>query len=468
MFKQDTYRLRTLLGTLAVVLLVLVSLALGFIRSLDNTVNAAASEYLNFQARLKNNSGGISPDGNYNIEFKLYSASTGGSALWTETRSGANVVRVANGYFSVNLGSVTAFPNTIDWSERHWLTMNIGGTGTPSWDGEMNPRLLLTAVPYAFKAQTALGVGSMNTSAGSTNSNGVTITTGNATGATSNSGNISIDSGTATGTSGTISLGATNASSLILGRAGLTTLNNGSFTVVENASIQGNTTIGNANTDTLTVNAGTSGTGIRFADSSFFSCTALETDASGDLTCGSDDGGAGGSTLQAAYTADADGSDAIIALTSTDGAILFRDAASTIGTLFAVQNSAGSTNYLSVASTGITLGVSTTLAANQSLTITGGNTASRPGSPSEGMVYYDTTTKKLLTYSNGKWQADRSTATKIVAASNSSQAIKDGADYIADGTGDQTEINAALTAAAGGKVYLAEGTYVANATILIP
>ncbi|QQS17883.1 hypothetical protein IPL68_04450 [Candidatus Saccharibacteria bacterium] len=33
--------------------------------------------------------------------------------------------------------------------------MNIGGTGGPSWDGEMNPRLKMTAVPYAFNAKTA-------------------------------------------------------------------------------------------------------------------------------------------------------------------------------------------------------------------------------------------------------------------------------------------------------------------------
>ncbi len=108
------------------------------------------------------------------------------------------------------------------------------------------------------------------------------------------------------------------------------------------------------------------------------------------------------------------------------------------------------------------------VAASKSLTVTGGNTASRPGSPTEGMVYYDTTTKQLLTYANGKWQADRAAVTKIVAASNSSQAAKDAADYIATGTGDQGVINTALTAAAGGKVYLMEGTYVANATILIP
>lgn len=109
----------------------------------------------------------------------------------------------------------------------------------------------------------------------------------------------------------------------------------------------------------------------------------------------------------------------------------------------------------------------TTIAAGKTLTVIGGNTASRPASPTEGMVYFDTDTDKLLTYSNGKWQADRSTATKIVAASNSSQAIKDSADYVVSGNAED-EINSALTAAAGGKVYLAEGTYVAGATILIP
>jgi uncharacterized protein YdgA (DUF945 family) len=98
----------------------------------------------------------------------------------------------------------------------------------------------------------------------------------------------------------------------------------------------------------------------------------------------------------------------------------------------------------------------------------GGTTAQRPASPTEGMIYFDTTTKQLLTYANGKWQGDRSTATKIVAASNSPQAVRDAADYVAGATSSQTAINAALTAAAGGKVYLAEGTYTVNASISIP
>jgi parallel beta-helix repeat protein len=108
-----------------------------------------------------------------------------------------------------------------------------------------------------------------------------------------------------------------------------------------------------------------------------------------------------------------------------------------------------------------------TLAASLSLTVTGGNTASRPGSPTEGMIYFDTTTKQLLTYSNGKWQSDSKTASMIVAANDSSQSDKDGAQYVGTGTNDEAKINSAITAlpASGGIVYLAPGTYNLGATI---
>jgi hypothetical protein len=83
-----------------------------------------------------------------------------------------------------------------------------------------------------------------NTSTGSTNSQGLTIRSGNATGATSNSGNVSIDSGTATTTTGTISLGASNASSLTIGRVGAPFTLQGNQTsqiIAEDGS--GNTTV---------------------------------------------------------------------------------------------------------------------------------------------------------------------------------------------------------------------------------
>jgi hypothetical protein len=125
---------------------------------------AATSSTLNFQARLLTASGALVPDGNYNVEFKLFNALTSSGSsqgsctgdancLWTETRTSTNQVRVTNGYLTVNLGSVTGFSGSINWDQQMWLSMNIGGTGgSPTWDGEMSPRLQLTAVPYAFRA----------------------------------------------------------------------------------------------------------------------------------------------------------------------------------------------------------------------------------------------------------------------------------------------------------------------------
>jgi hypothetical protein len=127
------------------------------------TATAAANNTVNFQARLEGAGGSIAPDGFYNIQFKLYNAASSGTNLWTEsyfdangvTAGSDNRVQVVNGYVSVSLGSQTAFPSTIAWNQDLYVTMNIGGTtqtATPSYDGEMNPRLSLTAVPYAFQA----------------------------------------------------------------------------------------------------------------------------------------------------------------------------------------------------------------------------------------------------------------------------------------------------------------------------
>jgi parallel beta-helix repeat protein len=138
---------------------------------------------------------------------------------------------------------------------------------------------------------------------------------------------------------------------------------------------------------------------------------------------------------------------------------------------FAIQSSVG-TNFLNVDTVNnkIVLGTGTKLAIN-------GDTRANIdliGTPPEGMTTYDTTNKQLLTYSNGKWQADRHEAI-LVAANNSTQAEKDAADYVATGTGDQATINTALTAAdpAGsgrktGKVYLFAGTYNLTAAISVP
>ncbi|HSD56054.1 MAG TPA: hypothetical protein VLA92_02790, partial [Candidatus Saccharimonadales bacterium] len=163
MFKQKPktptfFKRASLLAILAVV--TMASFVAAFSR--DEKALAATSSTINFQARLLTAAGNIVPDGQYNVEFKLYDAASGGTSVWTETRTTSDKVRVVNGYLTVNLGSVTAF-GSINWDQELWLTMNIGGTGAASWDGEMTPRLKLTAVPYAFTAGKLVGGSGSNT-----------------------------------------------------------------------------------------------------------------------------------------------------------------------------------------------------------------------------------------------------------------------------------------------------------------
>ena len=148
-------------------LAVVCSFGASFVRPLHTT--ALTTSTINFQARLEGTAGAIVPDGTYNVQFKLYDASSAGTLLWTETRqnSASQGVAVTNGYLSVALGSVNAFPTTINWDQQLYLTMNIGGTSvgaSPTYDGEMSPRLALTAVPYAFRAGQLAKLTGANTS----------------------------------------------------------------------------------------------------------------------------------------------------------------------------------------------------------------------------------------------------------------------------------------------------------------
>ncbi len=87
------------------------------------------------------------------------------------------------------------------------------------------------------------------------------------------------------------------------------------------------------------------------------------------ITLGS---GGGGSTLAAAYAAGASQTDSTLALDSTRLGIRIRDNATPIaGSLFAIQNSGGGTDYFKVAASAITLGVSTTPSADNTINLGG-------------------------------------------------------------------------------------------------
>jgi parallel beta-helix repeat protein len=123
------------------------------------------------------------------------------------------------------------------------------------------------------------------------------------------------------------------------------------------------------------------------------------------------------------------------------------------------------TSTISTGTGAISLNGDTTIAANKSLILTGGT--SFPGSPVAGQVFFRTDLKHLYSYQNSQWQTDNSVATLTVTASNSLTPGK--GDYQATGTNDQVTINAAIAAlpAAGGIVYLSEGTFTTGAAIII-
>lgn len=108
---------------------------------------------INYQGKLADNTGLTVANGSYDMEFKLYTQASGGAAVWTETRTGGNAVTVANGLFSVMLGSVSSLGG-VNFNQPLYLGVNIDS------DGEMTPRKPLGTVPSAFEARHLGGIAS--------------------------------------------------------------------------------------------------------------------------------------------------------------------------------------------------------------------------------------------------------------------------------------------------------------------
>jgi len=123
------------------------------------SASASFNPQINYQGKLTDSSSVAVTDGDYNVEFKIYTASTGGIAIWTETCTSTNAISISSGLFSHMLGSVTSLSG-VDFNQSLWLGVNVGGTSTPSWDGEMSPRKKLGAVPASFEADKLDGIDS--------------------------------------------------------------------------------------------------------------------------------------------------------------------------------------------------------------------------------------------------------------------------------------------------------------------
>jgi hypothetical protein len=102
---------------------------------------AGMPPYLNVQGVLRNVSGEL-VTGQYTLLFRIYSAETGGTKLWEESRT----LTIANGVFSVYLGP---FPsNPFAENDEGWLELKVA-TDPPL------ARMRLSAVGFAFLADRA-------------------------------------------------------------------------------------------------------------------------------------------------------------------------------------------------------------------------------------------------------------------------------------------------------------------------
>ena len=109
------------------------------------SVWSAAPTSINFQGLLTDSSGTPLGDGSYSVLFLIYDVPTGGSALWSESKS----VDLVDGLFTTNLGSVTPLNASVFDSSPRYLGVQVGA------NPELLPRTLLVSVPWSLQSSKA-------------------------------------------------------------------------------------------------------------------------------------------------------------------------------------------------------------------------------------------------------------------------------------------------------------------------
>ncbi len=209
----------------AFVLFAVFAVALAATLALHTQAQAAAGIYktINFQGKIVNTNGTNVADASYSFRFRIYSstyptdatnACSANSCMWEETKS----ITTTNGIFQTNLGDSTALPGSVNFnSDTLYIGVKFNG------DTEMNPRIRLTSVPYAFNSDTLDGLDSAAlvqlTPAGGQQTGLINVSGGINSGGTITANTFDAAS------SGALTLGSTNATGLTLAKN--TTLGNG-------------------------------------------------------------------------------------------------------------------------------------------------------------------------------------------------------------------------------------------------
>ncbi|MDW8075993.1 MAG: hypothetical protein RMK00_09535, partial [Bacteroidota bacterium] len=100
---------------------------------------------LSYQGVLVGEDGRLLPDGQYRLTIRLYEQVSGGVPLHQEEQ----VVTTTGGVFSVLIGSSQPLPATLTFDRPYYVGVSVNG------GAELQPRTMLTAVPYALRAEAA-------------------------------------------------------------------------------------------------------------------------------------------------------------------------------------------------------------------------------------------------------------------------------------------------------------------------
>ena len=103
------------------------------------TSSAQIPRTMSYQGVLTDSTGAPKSDGAYTFTFRLYSASSGGSAVGTQQQS----LQVKRGLFRTVFDQLL---NGLSMDRPYWLSLQVGG------EAELSPRIPLTAVAYSLSS----------------------------------------------------------------------------------------------------------------------------------------------------------------------------------------------------------------------------------------------------------------------------------------------------------------------------
>lgn len=114
----------------------------GWVFASSSAPLGSAPRWINYQGRLTTPTGAIVPDGAKNAEFKLFTSLSGGTEVWTETKS----ISIKQGVFTTQLGNSTPLDPEL-FESRLWLQVSLDGQ-------PIGPRQEFGAVGFAMMAHT--------------------------------------------------------------------------------------------------------------------------------------------------------------------------------------------------------------------------------------------------------------------------------------------------------------------------